>query len=144
MTDPLYIPSLPGSIPRLLDRGSPVLLDGTVFPATVTGMIYRDDVGSDAEGRQPSHVDCAAIATYVRPLSAVALDLSEATGRAHAAWWARSVEAEPAHREWLQLMGIPDNHTAVALAEAGYPMTAQQIDILRRMCLRLADLLEAP
>jgi hypothetical protein len=77
----------------------------------------------------------------VRPLSAVALDLSEATGRAHAAWWARSLHSEHTHRVWRNM---PTLHAALALAESGNPMTTEQIETFRLGCLRLAELLEAP
>ena len=78
--------TLPGSIPGLLRRGSPcILASGQDSPAywldgrAVTLHALADDMASAA---------CDGLETVVHVAhAALLLDLSDATGRAHAAWW---------------------------------------------------------
>lgn len=80
--------TLPGSIPGLLRRGSPVLLldgiDGPVWshmpPAAVSELRESGTYAWVAAGRY-----CDGFVTGM-----LALDLTDATGRAHAAWWLAS------------------------------------------------------
>lgn len=78
--------TLPGDIPGLLRRGSPVVLatrtyGGSVFLDGARGVVCSDGgrVGTETLGGSP-----VLVSTSPRDL---ALDLTDATGRAHAAWW---------------------------------------------------------
>lgn len=68
--------TLPGTIPGLLRRGSPVLDRG------VPGVYLRSVQGDDFAKIGLLHGEVGML-----PLSLVELDLTDATGRAHAAWW---------------------------------------------------------
>ncbi len=81
--------TLPGDIPGLLRRGSPVVLatrtyGGSVFLDGARGVVCSDGgrVGTETLGGSP-----VLVSTSPRDL---ALDLTDATGRAHAAWWLAS------------------------------------------------------
>ena len=73
--------TLPGTIPGLLRRGSPVVVDGGPVGGVVLD-VYMPPEWTANEGRclldQGHSGDIA--------LDLLALDLSDATGRAHAAW----------------------------------------------------------
>ena len=75
--DPL---TLPGDIPGLLRRGSPVVLDGTS-----TGWTYIGACAVDGGDSLVADEDVV-IPAWRRGLD---LDLSDPTGQAHAAWWLR-------------------------------------------------------
>lgn len=84
-------PTLPGDIPGLLRRGSPVIaLIGRAKAAT-RALVFGHGVdhngvlvGTSSDGVRWLPDDC------------LALDLSDATGRAHAAWWlARNAPRAP-------------------------------------------------
>ena len=64
---------------------------------------------------------------------AVALDLTDATGRAHAAWWlsARCPDGVPS---------IGESRRAVLLAKGGYEMSGDLIRALRLVCLHVAGM----
>jgi len=93
MTD-LPIPTLSGSIPGLLRRGSPVFWRDEITPSVVAWVgpwpdRDRDDgaIALVAPGSSPCiGLNC--------DISDLALDLSDATGRAHAAWWLGSMRGE--------------------------------------------------
>jgi len=74
-TEPL---TLPGSIPRLLRRGSPVTYNGGAWLVVAMGEWDNGDEGVQI-ARIGEHTVC--------PIDFTALDLSDPTGRAHAAWW---------------------------------------------------------
>lgn len=82
--------TLPGSIPGLLRRGSPVTHthDGGWVQATVVlraGMVTEVYIG---QVQPPAwRVELATDSGLWAPLGTIALDLTDATGRAHAAWW---------------------------------------------------------
>ncbi len=61
------------------------------------------------------------------------LDLTDRTGRAHAAWWVNERAAT-----FLWPSDPRGEDEAVMLACLGAPMTPQQIDTLARLVLRLA------
>jgi len=78
--------TLPGTIPGLLRRGSPVILatrtyGGSVFLDAARGVVCSDGgrVATETLGGSPVLVSTGA--------GDLALDLSDPTGRAHAAWW---------------------------------------------------------
>ncbi len=72
--------TLPGTIPGLLRRGSPVTKDGWTGGAVVAKVRDLSVVVVSEDG--PSW-------PFARPAS-LRLDLTDATGRAHAAWWLAS------------------------------------------------------
>lgn len=74
--------TLPGSIPGLLRRGSPVTCEAGIFGHTsgvVTGYPPRTTGWIDVAW------DGGVVSAM--PPQQLALDLTDATGRAHAAWW---------------------------------------------------------
>lgn len=75
-------PTLPASIPDLLRRGSPCVATGKLYGERV--IIEGCDIDSDAVLvlRASTKVGAAWM-----PPGDLALDLSDPTGRAHAAWW---------------------------------------------------------
>jgi hypothetical protein len=71
--------TLPGSIPGLLRRGSPALVSLHLKARAVTIHGIRDGLAWFASD------GCDTV--VVASISVLALDLTDATGRAHAAWW---------------------------------------------------------
>lgn len=114
--------TLPGSIPGLLRRGSPVRHDGAEY------VVVDEEDGRIAIARW----SCPA--EVVGPLYdyQVDLDLSDATGRAHAAWWAE--------REcWgMSAQVAPDHIGLIRVASQGWGMSRQQNAALRDLVLRFA------
>lgn len=89
--------TLPGDIPGLLRRGSPVLYRDEESWWTVL-YIEDDEACAAPVGEVP-------LGAWGH-LSDFALDLSDPTGRAHAAWWlAEQVSGHPAQALWD---GTPD------------------------------------
>lgn len=76
-------PTLPGSIPGLLRRGSPVVVP---VSARVRAVGLRALVGGLGVDHDGVWVITDNGARWEAPAD-VALDLSDSTGRAHAAWW---------------------------------------------------------
>ena len=104
--------SIPGDIPGLLRRGSPI-----IHPSFGAGLCACP---SEKPGGNM-------------------LDLTDPTGRAHAAWWIQAARVRshggsgPAY-----LATITGWYTALHLAIYGLDMTPEQIDTLARLVLRLA------
>lgn len=110
--------SLPGDIPGLLRAYSPVLLDGTA--QAVRALEYASDGTLYAR-----------LFGWGRPFHEreVALNLTDPTGRAHAAWWLTGrLDQHPGDEVWQ----------AICRATTGIDMTPTQIDTLARLVLRLA------
>ncbi len=112
--------TLPGDIPGLLRRGSPVVLatrtyGGSVFLDGARGVVCSDGgrVGTETLGGSP-----VLVSTSPRDL---ALDLTDATGRAHAAWWAMGLDY--GHIRPLRHIGSPVA-SARAVALYGSPQDA--------------------
>lgn len=117
MPEPLT--TLPGDIPGLLRRGSPIVYVGP--DRRRHGWIgLIEQVYPDGQAR----IAWNAGVHGVERLGHVALDLTDATGRSHAAWWASANG------------GIGDGYLA-AFAFGARDMTPEQIDALCRRCLRL-------
>ena len=128
----------PGATPGLLRRGSPVIWsdlppDHQMYRAwalVVRGLWTRaGEVLADLGGAQ----------TGV-PLTQCDIDLTDATGRAHLAWWAdERAPGTSAHeqRGTSPFMSIPER-IATARAQQCHPMTPELIDVLARLGLRLA------
>ena len=118
---------LPGDIGGLLRRGSPTL-DGVVIALGVDGVGEHYAMVANTETET----------VYCEPLADIALDLTDATGRAHAAWWAL---VQP---DWLDRVWEFGEYTrgqfceAVTAAQRRADMTTDQIETLRRLVLRLA------
>lgn len=116
--------TLPGDLPGLLRPGSPVVAsDG------VTGAV--PGIGDDGE----VSVGWMDWSMERGPLDKLGLrlDLSDPTGRVHAAWWAVQVLI----REHDGVIGYDDDD-AVKRALHCAPMTDADIATLRDLCLRLA------
>lgn len=124
-------PTLPGDLPGLLQRGSPVVWLGYDVGWTVAAV---DDVEAlvtrayDSDGDRETRADWEAL-TYL------ALDLSDPTGRAHAAWWWR--EHVPRDEYDLPVCDF-DVAQAVRKACSGVDCPPDRIDTLRRACLAVA------
>ena len=122
--------TLPGDIPGLLRRGSPVL---RLDRAGEQGTLHCQDqygrwiLAAGTEGDSGS-------ARVGAPL--LVLDLADATGRWHVALWLAN---QP-----ISLLRAAADVGPVALGEVmtaalwGEAMTPEQIGILARLCLRLA------
>jgi hypothetical protein len=116
--------TLPGDIEGLLRRGSPFTCDR---------LSERGEVREVLPTGAAIVADRERIAVYM--LSDLSLDLTDPTGRAHAAWWAygrtypHGLDAITAHDTVAKLM---------ALAMRGADMTSEQINTLARLVLRLA------
>jgi hypothetical protein len=114
---------LPGDIEGLLRRGSPVLYAGAAH--VIDHMGERAAIMGSNTG------------LWAMPFAGLLLDLSDPTGRVHAAWWAM------AHRHIVPRDGILptwtcDEPIVVRMACENADMTPAQIDTLRRLVLRLA------
>lgn len=117
--------TLPGDIPGLLRRGSPLWVRGA---QTVAVVLYDGRVAYATKGGLNHDA-----------LGAVELDLDDPTGRAHAAWWAEekapgvSILTPPGD-------GFMSPREARICHRAVYsvPMTPIQIDHLARLVLRLS------
>lgn len=133
--------TLPGSIPGLLRRGSPVLLavvgdDGAAVGARgVVVMLGREGGGPRTALVAVEVGDVHATRTVWRLLFDLALDLTDATGRAHAAWFAIDLF----DRLFADSFRMPgDARRALSLATAGADMTPEQIEALRLVVLHVA------
>lgn len=123
--------SLPRDIPGLLLRASPIVYVGP--DRRRHGWIgLIEQVYPDRQAR----IAWNAGVHSVERLEHVALDLTDATGRWHAALW---LDNQP-----ISLLRTAADVGPVALGEVmdaarrGAPMTPEQIDVLCRLCLRLA------
>lgn len=119
--------ALPGEIPGLLRRGSPVThVDGSC-------MVVVELDGNDA--KLPSGW------AFTRLLT---LDLSDVTGRAHAAWWLlqRYAEVSDLQESVAQHFGCSpaDVYCVVSDAAYGELMTDDRTDFLRRVVLYVAGI----
>jgi hypothetical protein len=118
--------TLPGTIPGLLRRGSPVVENNRAavyLGADKHGYHYVADLTPGMGcGHRIAH-------------EPVYLDLSDPTGRAHAAWWALTT--------FDMLFGDmgrlrPDDARVLRLAATGKDMTDAEIAALRLVCLHVA------
>ena len=116
--------TLPGSIPGLLRRGSPVVVPGSDFGSVVglggEGAVY---VATENTSRwwMCDHLH---------------LDLSDPTGRAHAAWWA--VERCGVDALWACGLTLLEWEGIRNAATHGFNMSPASIDALRRVVLHVA------
>lgn len=123
--------TLPGSIPGLLRRGSLVLADLGLIAGPTPAVVLVPDMGCMEALVASQWFETQRVS---RPL--LALDLGDASARAHAAWWLRDAEwnASDLPRE-LQADAVFD---AINLASEGEDMRAGMIDTLRRAALHAA------
>lgn len=131
--------TLPGSIPGLLRRGSPVIVTRrthTGFAPGTTGIalrlerraVWRIGWGVPSGSAHPAQQSC------------IALDLTDPTGRVHAAWWAEDVPVGP----WLSALAPGEEDELIRfMREAGQRvgMSDDQITRFRDLCLKLAGVL---
>jgi hypothetical protein len=78
--------TVPGDIFGLLRRGSPVVF----YPEDVRGITIGLVSRSGTSRAEVAYLNRGNPAGAPLPLAEVALDLTDATGRAHAAWWLAS------------------------------------------------------
>jgi hypothetical protein len=121
--------TLPGDLPGLLRRGSPVVdrlnRSGVVVELDPMGGAYASVAWAMPNDTDP---DC------YHPNEGLALDLADPTGAAHAAWWARSryvPDLDDPHQEYLDTVKLLGD------ASSGF-VTDDQRGALRDLCLRLA------
>lgn len=125
--------TLPGDIPGLLRKWSPVMVTIDSDKLPVRGVVLDPII-------EPDEPDLRCLVWHERnghdnkAAMFVALDLTDATGRAHAAWWImdrwRSGPRLPVEDRGLVL-------EACRFAEQGADMTSEQIDTFARLVLRL-------
>jgi hypothetical protein len=118
----MALSTLPSDIPDLLQDCSPI------YYGNLPGVVIGDPDASTAgilvmEG-----------AFRRVPLHDLKLRIDHKTGRAHAAWWAISTD------DGSELFAPERGKLSVlcGLAEAGKSMTPEQVNMLARLCLRLA------
>lgn len=131
--------TLPGTIPGLLRRGSPAIR----LPLTPMGgaVVDRDgwpcivvECGDEVAACAFSDGGISVVEDDI-PLADLALDLSDATGRAHAAWWAR----HEFDKLFADLNRLSDKARRVLdLATRGEDMTPEQVADLRDFALHVA------
>jgi len=130
--------SVPGDITGLLRRGSPIIAANT----------FRGIVAENPAGCSSTLVtleqDEDTMDLRLEMLHALALDLTDPTGRAHAAAWASNALGyrttpmgywEPSDRAPHT---VGHEREAIMLAIRWRDMTPEQIDTLARLILRLA------
>jgi len=102
---------LPGTIPGLLRRGSPVAwrIDGETIEAA--GVVLRV-LSNGRSCAVAAHMDDSLLERDKLPLPHLDLDLTDATGRAHAA-------------QWLALREVPQSHHLDPAAVSWSPAPAQ-------------------
>ena len=121
--------SIPGDIPGLLRRGSPIVGVGPDrHRRGWVGLI--EQAHSDGQAR----IAWNAGVHGIERIASVALDLTDPTGRAHAAWWSVARLGDPGIKPeaWFEARQICNP------AEMNRAMTPAQIDTLARLVLRLA------
>ena len=131
--------TLPGTIPGLLRRGSPVTLRPRVY-GDVTLMHGAHGVVHDA-ARGVAVVDTfggsPCVVRYGR--EDVALDLTDATGRAHAAWWLEDQEDSAVEVALLAVYGHPVNLDLwLSALMSAVPVSDEAIERTRLVCLHVA------
>lgn len=132
--------TLLGDIPGLLRRGSPVLYTAGLIPGVIVALV-AEELGSYSD---PPILSVALFGQHVLPDRCMdvyahdrwhlALDLTDKTGRWHAALWA-------AERLPVFPMTQPERDAAAVLildAQRGAGMSPEDIDRLARLVLRLA------
>lgn len=126
--------SLPGDIPGLLRRGSPVaFLPVPVVSASSNGTARG--VVIDVTDPTPVYVLWWPLARLEpQPAPYLALDLTDPTGRWHAACWVR---AQLPATHILRAL-TPDECCLLADIGRNVPMTPTEIDTLAHLVLRLA------
>lgn len=129
--------TLPGEIPGLLQRGSPVVPAGedpTKFP-TMNGIAAR---GASVDGAMYYVLwdkPCGRAERLDRVhMALLALDMTDRSGRVHAAWW---VARKVGGRLHEALDAVDGSALVVWLAVSGEDMTDEQIATLRDLVLRL-------
>lgn len=125
--------SLPGDIPGLLQRGSAVFWRDEATPWNVL-YIWRVCDDDPLGGENVLIAPCSTPAMGLEDSGAACvLDLTDPTGRSHAARWAYH------HPRTQGYTGLThDEHAAMETALHYDPMTPEQIDTLARLVRRLA------
>lgn len=128
-----YLTSIPGDIPGLLRAGSVLCHNGrrAVALHVIEDFVLVAHHASGAD--EEIEVEGGTV-----PWGLVALDLTDPTGRAHAAWWVqfRIINTPDALPEQVGM--VRQCVLIIRCALSGLEMTPIQIDILARLVLRLA------
>ncbi len=120
---------LPGDIPGLLRRGSPVVRVSRMDAPSV--VITLGTVA--AKIGYPWSIDDEDVDTHW--VGGLALDLNDATGRAHAAWWCR---AQPVPWGDLTSYEVGTLQRFCGYAEQQQQFQPAEVDSFARLVLRLA------
>ena len=144
--------TLPGTIPGLLRRGSPVVfVRGSAYAAYSGGRGMLIHPSEPARGSMPYSFGWPVAmcdTTHDRVCYAegtdIALDLSDPTGLIHAVWWMASLDEQrfPAAVLALGLYG-PAFDVAFEQALIGRPLDEREIGMIRRVGLYLAGVSDA-
>lgn len=113
-------PTLPGTIPGLLRLGTTVRAADDIDRHGIV-------VGTGSSLGTLVYWHWSEVTTWTLEVPVV-VDLSDPTGRAHAAWWVSTFKHAP----------TDDEARAVLLAMTGLPMTDAEIERLRLVCLHVA------
>lgn len=136
--------SLPGDIPDLLKRGSPILGPIHAGREWAPGVVL--EIVDDFVRWALVYVldGCETVVGWPLPRERALLDLTDPTARAQAAAWATRAlhyQTDPMGY-WLPSATAPDSsgaeRVAIAMAERWQDMTPTQFDTLARLVLRLA------
>lgn len=130
------ITTLPGHIPDLLRRGSPI-----IAADTFRGVLVEDPTGCSSTLIAVER-DEYMVVIRLEMLHALALDLTDPTGRTHAARW---IGAQPEQARWAVAAQVFTTGSRIAAMDAimdaavwQRDMTDEQIDQLARVVLVLA------
>ena len=139
--------TLPGTIPGLIRRGSPVVfVRGSAYAAYSGGRGMLIHPSEPARGSMPYSFGWPVAmcdTTHDRVCYAegtdIALDLTDATGRIHALWWLTATRTPG------NMPGHDRNafNAAVMGIWAGADLTEAEILDFRRICLRVAGVSDA-
>ena len=129
-------PTLPGTIPGLLRRTTPVI----VTRGEWIGL--RGIVKSIADGLAVVALDnlsVSAVMTFA--LDELGLDLSDPTGRAHAAWWLNDHDEDTLAQATRAVSGVDDCEAwrwLIVSATSGDAWPDARVEYLRLVCLHVA------
>lgn len=136
--------TLPGTIPGLLRRGSPAF-------RLALGDASRQEailVHAIAERPQLYGGDGSELCAEIRsgplvwwPTRCLALDLTDPTGRAHAAWWLNDHDEDALAQATRAVSGVDDGEAwrwLIVSATSGDAWPDARVEYLRLVCLHVA------
>ena len=123
--------TLPGTIPGLLRANSPAI-------ANNRGRAIVFDVDVDHDGVLV-YLLVTTREAWLSPAD-VALDLTDPTGRVHAAWWLAGSDGVQAAMARMGRSNLDRLLRAVERARMGQSVSAEEVDLLRTTCLAAAGM----